>query len=252
MSKKQKIQCQICGQEFARITQSHLGLCSPGLCLEEYRRIYGPTSANGLSKSAVVKYAGDIAATVVEQIAGDTELMEDIASRVGQHLFSDNTRGKLLGAAMMMLAERSASYKRHIDRLAVIDDEIFQTHRVEAGGPDGAPTDTKTLLLMGKYQSDRINASENALLKLIKTAVEDRRISAVNVNVKTTFTGIHEHLHVPPSFDAKQREALRRLGSRLIRPPKTVQALMDGVKEANTDDTEEEDSIEATFKAVGD
>lgn len=246
MSKK-KIQCQICGQDFTRITASHLTLCSPGISLEEYRRIYGATSPGGLCKSSVAQYAGEVAATVVERIANDEQLLADIASRVGQHLFSDNARGKVLGTAMMMLAERSESYRKHVDRLQQLDDELFMPHRIEAGGPDGSPTDTLTLLQMARYQTSRVNDVEHTLLRLLKSAIDDRKTQGVNVNVQQSFSGLHEQFVVPTSFDPKQREALRRLGSRLIRSPQTVKALIDKVKDK---DEQENEIIEADFDAV--
>jgi len=242
---KSKIQCQICGREFTRITQSHLDLCSPGLNLTEYRRIYGATSPGGLSKSALSAYAGDIAEMVVEAINKDDTLLTDIATRVGQHLFSDEARGKIMGTAMMLLAERSATYRKMLEHLQTLDSEIFRPERIEAGGPGGEPTDTLTLLQMAKYTNKRVRDSEDTLLRLLKSAIDDRKTQGVNVNLQQNFTGAHERIAIPQSFDPKQREALRRLGTRLVRNPKTVRAL---ITKAKQNDDEEVTEVEAVEK----
>lgn len=236
-----KIQCQICGQYYVRITQSHLNLCSPGMVLEEYRQIYKATSPENLSHTALAQSAGEIATVVVDAINNDETLLNDIATRVGHHLFSEHARGKLLGTALMMLAERSSAYQGLLDRMRSIDEELFQQHRIEAGGPDGSPTDTGTLLGMAKYANSKVKDSEDTLLRLLKSAIEDRKTTGVQVNLQQNFSGVHERIPIPTSLDPKQREALRRLGTRLVREPKTVRAL---IADAKQNDEEEENDTE--------
>ena len=245
MSSKKKVQCQVCGRDFIRITQSHLDMCSPGLSLEEYRRVYGPTSPDGLSRTALAKSAGEIAAVVVDAINKDDALLADIATRVGNHLFSEHARGKILGAALMVLAERSGAYQGTLEKVRAIEKELFAQHRIEAGGPDGAPTDTGTLLGMAKYASGSLKDAEESLLRLVRSAIDDRKIHQTQVAIQQNFSGVHERIPVPKDLNPTQREALRRLGSRLIRAPRTVDELIAEAKRLNDDTRENEEVIDA-------
>lgn len=237
-----KIQCEVCGRYYKSITQTHLDNCSPGMSLEEYRANLGPTSPKGLSGALVRKEAGPIAQAVVEHIQNDPELMNDIATRVGNTLFSDNSRGKLLGTAIMMLKERSSSYHKMLERLQKVDAELFRPERLEAGGPFGTPTPTETLIQIARYQSSKVRDAEDTLMRLIKAAIDDRKAHGVTVNLQQNFTGKHEQVSVPPTLNSKQRESLRRLGSRLVRQPKTIRALIDKAK----DNEEEVEDAEYT------
>lgn len=243
-----KVQCQICGREFSCITKSHLDLCSPGLSMEEYRRVYGPTSPGGLSRSALVASAGEVAALVVGAIERDEALLSDIATRVGNHLFSDHARGKILGTALMVLSERSSAYKDTADRVRAIEAELFARHRIEAGGPNGTPTDTGTLIGMAKYAGGALKDAEDSLLRLVRSAIDDRKTPQTQINVQQNFSGLHERIPVPTSLNPTQREALRRLGSRLIRAPRTVDEIIAEAKVLNADEREE--IIDAEIDAV--
>jgi hypothetical protein len=204
----------------------------------------GPTSPDGVHTALVAQQAGPIAAKVVEYISTDKELLQDIATRVGQHLFSDSARGKVLGTAMMLLAERSGSYQKMMERLNSLDSELFQKHRVEAGGPDGAPTDTLTLIQLAKYANSKVKDAEDTLLRLLKAAIDDRKTHGVNLNLQQNFTGQHERIIVPATLDSKQREALRRLGSRLVHEPTTIRALIEKAKEDDDDEARQDTSDE--------
>jgi hypothetical protein len=239
-----KIQCQACGRKYKRITQTHLDTCSPGMTLEEYRQVYGATSPGGLSSALVKQYAGPIAEKVVNAITDDKALMQDLASRVGQYLFSEQARGKILGAAMMILLERAGSYTKMMERLNMVDDELFSKARVEAGGPDGEPTDTLTLLQLARYANTKVRDAEDTLTRLVKSSIDDRKTQGVQIDLRQTFTGVHEKIVVPSSLDAKQREALRRLGERLISPSKSVGEV---IAKAKRNDEEIED---AEYEAV--
>ena len=179
---------------------------------------------------------------VVEELKNDAGLMNEVATRVGQHLFSENARGKILGVALMLLAEKTASYQQLTKRVSTIDNEVFQRHRLEAGGPNGTPTDTITLLQMAKYANKKVHDAEDTLLRLLKAAIDDRKSQGVQVNLQQNFSGLHEKVPIPGNMDAKQREALRRLGSRLVRAPKTVRALIGKVREDNEKTEDSEDS----------
>lgn len=236
----EKVQCQICGQHFNRITKSHLSLCAPGMSLDEYQELYAPLTAKGVKAAEVVQYADVVAEKVVGAITGDEVLLTELASRVGQFLFTDHLRGKVLGTALMLLAERSETYRKMADRVKVVDEEIFQEHRLTAGGPGGAPTETETLLQIARHASTRMKDAEDTLLRILRTAVDERKAHGVQLNLQQNFSGKHEQVVVPASFDSKQREALRLLSSRLSQKSITVREIIAKVKPEDESKSEED------------
>jgi len=199
IAQRKKIQCQLCGRELARITQSHLDSAHPGINLETYRRTYGPTTPAELEERAVLADGERLANAVVQRIMDSPALMNDITERVGSSLFSGEMRGKFVGTVLMLLQRRISTFGKMTERLDKVNDELFTQERIEAGGPFGAPTDTATLIQLGRLARDNVSDAEDALLRMVKLAVDDSKTpeSKTPINI---FTGKHETLVIPPDF----------------------------------------------------
>lgn len=225
------VQCQLCGRKFNRITQSHLDSAHPGVDLETYRKTYGPTTQAEMEEKLALTDGERIANVVIEQIKDDPALMKDIASRVGSSLFSTELRGKFVGTVLMLLNNRLQSFGKMQRQLEQVNEELFTPERIEAGGPFGAPTDTATLIQIGRLARDNMADAEDALLRMVKLAVDDSKTPEQQQPINI-FTGKHETLIIPPEFSPKQRETLRRLGSRVLRPGRTVAGVIEQAKNA--------------------
>ena len=173
-----KIQCQLCGSYLHRITQSHLSSQHPGVTLESYRRAHLVTTPQQQKKAAVIQQGEHIAQVVMEHIRTDPALMEDISRRVGASLFSGEMRGKFIGAVLMVLQQRLSTYDDMMGNLKAINKELFTENRIARGGPDGEPTDTPTLIQMGKLAMSSTESAEEALIRMMKIAVDEHNCSA--------------------------------------------------------------------------
>jgi hypothetical protein len=238
------VQCQLCHRDYKRITQSHLEKEHPGVSLEDYRAVYGPTTPGEVTNALMAKQAGPIAALVLQELQNDESLINDVARRVGNALFSDQFRGKLVGAAAMVLAERAGAYGRLRERVEKVEEELFRPERVYAGGPFGSPTPTETLVAMQRVGAQMVRDTEDTLLRLIKAGIDDGKASKVELNINQTFSGKHETIVVPESLDSKHREGLRRVLSRMTRKPRTLAEAIERARE------DEDDIQEAEFEAV--
>jgi hypothetical protein len=233
------VPCGLCGRRFKRITQKHLDSMHPGFTLEEYRRIYKATTPQGQERALALQQGNQLAQAVMEQIQADPVLMEDITKRVGENLFSDEIRGKFIGGVLAILQSRIAAYAKLDNQHSRVTDELFSDERILQGGPDGAPTDTATLIAMGRLARDNVADAEDALLRMVKLAIDDKKKPEIQRPINI-FTGKHETVIVP-DFKPKQREAIRRVATSLTKDKKTVRALI--AKAKNIDEEEVEGKI---------
>lgn len=237
------VQCGICGRRFKRITQKHLDSIHPGFTLEEYRRIYKATTPAETSRNLALQRGNELAQSVVEKIKSDPTLMEDISRRVGNALFSEEMRGKFIGGVLMVLQSRLSSYSKLENQRQQVNDTLFTEDRIKAGGPDGAPTDTPTLIAMGKLAKDNVADAEDALLRMVKLAIDDMKKPEAKQPINI-FTGKHETL-VIPDLKPKQREAIRRIASGLLKEKQSVRALISKARTVN-EETEATDGDESS------
>jgi hypothetical protein len=237
---KDKIQCALCGKWFTQITATHLKSQHPGVSMEDYRKIYGPVAPGTLSTALARQHSSEIAALVLQEVKKDPTFIQDISRRVGNTLFSEEFRGKVMGTVLMVLLERAGTYKKLAERLDLVEDELYQPHRIEAGGPFGSPTDTETLVQMAKHSSRRMGEAEDAILRILKQTIDDKKATESKLLINNVFTGKHEHIHVPERLDSRKREALRRLSNSILRDPKTVKAVMDKARNAKEEEDDEE------------
>lgn len=234
---QQGVQCGICGRRFKRITQKHLDSVHPGFTLAEYRRVYKATTPDEMSRSLALQRGNELAQAVVDKIKNDPTLMDDVSRRVGNSLFSEEMRGKFIGGVLMVLQSRLATYSKLEDSRQQINDTLFTEERIKSGGPDGAPTDTPTLIAMGKLAKDGVADAEDALLRMVKLAIDDAKKPEIKQPINI-YTGKHETL-VIPDFKPKQREAIRRLAAGLLKEQTSVKALIDKARDIHAEVPEE-------------
>lgn len=239
---KKTVQCGLCGRRFKRITQKHLDSMHPGYTLEDYRRIYKATTPEEADRNIALQRGNELAYAVVEKIKTDPSLMDDISRRVGKALFSEEMRGKFIGGVLMLLQNRIGSYSTLENQRRKVTDELFTDERVKQGGKDGAPTDTATLIQMGRLARDNVADAEESLLRMVKLAIDDMKKPETDRPINI-FTGKHETL-VIPDFSPKQREMIRRVASGVMKEKKTVRALITKAKTLD-DDEEETGAVES-------
>jgi len=242
--KRKMIQCQLCGRKMAQITVRHLEVYHPEVSIEEYQRQFKGTTSGQLQLAAAPKETtAALAQTVAERILADKGILDSITDRVGQTLFSGKTKEHIIGAVLAALQLRLGTLNVAAERVARLNEELFEDWRLKEGGPDGAPTPTDQLVRMGYLASGDAHNIVDEIIRMANLVVQENHgamAPSVNVNL---FSGLHEKIPMPGDMTPDRREKVRVFIENVIRPKADIPALI--AKARALRDDEEEKVVEA-------
>lgn len=210
-----------------RVTQQHLR--THGFTTAQYRRLHPSTTRaapsgarieDGPPPGAVASIAPGTLDTITDELLADAGFVRRLADEVGGALFTGSVRHRLRVALVSMIHTRLAMHGEAVQLLDKARKEVSQPWRLEQGGPNGGPTDTKDLINVLHAALAEVKTSEDLLLRTVKTAIDESKQDKHDPTIQSDldrFTGEAERIPVPSGLTPSEREGIRNLMSMLER-----------------------------------
>lgn len=211
--KHRHVTCLVCGGEFRSLTPEHL--LTHSLTVQRYSRVF-LAGASPAASAAKMDPAGSTlsARQLATRLASDQGFVVQLADEVAEAIFSGPLRDRLRLGLVSLLSSRMTMHADAVALLSRIRKELSAPWRLEQGGALGAPTETKELVQMAMQMHAEVVKGEDALLRTIKLAIDEKKGSTDRDNARgglQPYTGEAEIIPVPPDLSPGERETVRSL-----------------------------------------
>lgn len=225
-----RVRCQLCSRLYVRITARHLK--THGYTLARYQRTFvtgcapaahllpsGPAGGGPLEPAPAAVRA--LAAQVAEGLVENDGFVAALSDEVGELIFTSSLRDRLRLALCGALSKRLELVGRAHAQLALVQEELAEPWRLDAGGKGHGPTPTRDLVGMAGELHHQVTKGEEALMKTVKLALEEGRTHKERLGFlagRPAFQGSPEGgeiIDVPPELTSGERETVRGLLSML-------------------------------------
>jgi len=217
------VTCQVCKVTMPRLTVEHLQV--HGLTMQRYARLYSGSSpiSPGFLPPATAPDPTPLG--IAQSLVASPSFVTTLADEVAEAIFSGPLRDRLRLALTSVLGSRLAMHGESVALLARVRRELGAAWRIEQGGENGGPTETRDLVAMAMQASGEVAKGEDALLRTIKLAIDENKGRdgvALDRGGFKPYTGEAEVLPVPVDLSADEREAVRSLLATLTQGVRTL------------------------------
>lgn len=209
-----KVQCQICGKYFTRITNTHL--MSHEMTEKEYRKKYGALSGKEVLQGVKSFEAKELLPAILKDPDSDTfnALVQGTRAR-DLRLFSEEGRAAVIQSQYVLLTSALQSMLKSSEVSSKVLEDLNEY--ISTGiGPDGNPLDVKELVKAGEFAQRIVAESSRAITALGNTVTRENAtiMSRPSPVVEVAFSGEENKT---PAIVPESREKMRVLIDALMK-----------------------------------